>query len=95
MLGVLTRAGASGRSYGAADLTLAEDLASRAASALENARLYRDIQERDHRKNEFLAMLAHELRNPLAPIRNAVQLLRQGNEDEAAIHGALTSLIAR
>jgi signal transduction histidine kinase/ActR/RegA family two-component response regulator len=86
VLGVLTLAlGASGRSYGAADLTLAEDLASRAASALENARLYRDIQERDHRKNEFLAMLAHELRNPLAPIRNAVQLLRQGNEDEAAI----------
>ncbi len=86
VLGVLALAlGASGRSYGAADLTLAEDLASRAASALENARLYRDIQEQDHRKNEFLAMLAHELRNPLAPIRNAVQLLRQGNEDNAGI----------
>jgi signal transduction histidine kinase len=83
VLGVLILSlGASGRSYGKADLTLAEDLASRAASALENARLYRDIQEQDHRKNEFLAMLAHELRNPLAPIRNAVQLLRQGNEDE-------------
>jgi signal transduction histidine kinase len=34
------------------------------------------LQEADHRKNEFLAMLAHELRNPLAPIRTAVQLLR-------------------
>lgn len=35
------------------------------------------LEESDRRKNEFLAMLAHELRNPLAPIRNAVQLLRR------------------
>lgn len=34
------------------------------------------LRDADHRKDEFLAMLAHELRNPLAPIRNAVQLLR-------------------
>jgi signal transduction histidine kinase len=34
------------------------------------------LQEANHRKDEFLAMLAHELRNPLAPIRTAVQLLR-------------------
>ena len=56
---------------------LAEDLAERAAIALDNARLYRDIQENDRRKNEFLAMLSHELRNPLAPVRNAVHVLRQ------------------
>ena len=36
----------------------------------------RALQEADRRKDEFLAMLAHELRNPLAPIRTAVQLLR-------------------
>lgn len=35
------------------------------------------LQEADHRKNEFLAMLAHELRNPSGPIRNAVELLRR------------------
>jgi signal transduction histidine kinase/ActR/RegA family two-component response regulator len=34
------------------------------------------LQEADRRKDEFLAMLAHELRNPLAPIRTAIQLLR-------------------
>jgi signal transduction histidine kinase/DNA-binding response OmpR family regulator len=56
--------------------TLAEDLASRAGIALENALLLRNIQEADHRKDEFLAMLAHELRNPLAPIRNAVQIMQ-------------------
>ena len=40
--------------------------------ALDNALLVRDIQENDLRKNEFLAMLSHELRNPLAPMQNAV-----------------------
>jgi signal transduction histidine kinase len=76
-LGALTLAmSCSGRSYGPPELALAEDLAGRAAIALDNARLYQDIQEGDRRKDEFLAMLAHELRNPLAPIRNAVQVLR-------------------
>jgi signal transduction histidine kinase/DNA-binding response OmpR family regulator len=76
-LGVLTLAlGPSPRDYRPADVALAEDLAGRAATALDNARLYQNIQEGDRRKDEFLAMLAHELRNPLAPIRNAVQVLR-------------------
>ena len=38
------------------------------------------LQEADRRKNDFLATLAHELRNPLAPIRNAVELLRLKGE---------------
>src|SRR5207248_4632172 len=76
MLGVLALAvGCSGRRFEPADLALAGDLAQRAAIALDNARLYHDVQEADRRKNEFLAMLAHELRNPLAPIRSAVQII--------------------
>ena len=45
-----------------------------------------DLSEADRRKDEFLAMLAHELRNPLAPIRNGLQVLRltRGNTDGAA-----------
>ena len=35
-----------------------------------------DLSEADHRKDEFLATLAHELRNPLAPIRNGLQLMK-------------------
>jgi PAS domain S-box-containing protein len=53
-----------------------------AAIAVQNALAYRKLQEAeralqdaDHRKEEFLATLAHELRNPLAPIRNAVEIL--------------------
>jgi len=47
------------------------------ASVIENTRLLASLQEGDRRKDEFLAMLAHELRNPLAPIRNAVQIFRR------------------
>ena len=42
----------------------------------ERKRTEQALREADRRKDEFLAMLAHELRNPLAPIRNALQLLR-------------------
>jgi PAS domain S-box-containing protein len=40
------------------------------------------LQQADRHKNEFLAMLAHELRSPLAPIRNAIELLKQWGPDE-------------
>jgi len=75
-LGVLSFVYAeSGRRYGAGDLSLAGELAHRAAIAIENARLYADLREADRRKDEFLAMLAHELRNPLAPIRTGLDVL--------------------
>ena len=54
-----------------------------------------DISERKHaenllrdanrRKSEFLAMLAHELRNPLAPLRNGLQIIRLASHDGAAV----------
>ena len=65
----------SGRRFGADDRSLAEDLANRAAVALENVRLYAALQEAARHKDEFLATLAHELRNPLAPIKNTLALL--------------------
>ena len=56
------------------EATLAQ-LASVTSVAIENSRLYQELRSADRRKDEFLAMLAHELRNPLAPIRNALVLL--------------------
>src|SRR5262249_43829059 len=52
-----------------------------AAEAIDNARLYQENQTANRRKDEFLAMLAHELRNPLAPIRNALEILRHPASD--------------
>ena len=62
--------------FDAARIALAREVVGRASIAMENARLYTAVQEADRRKNEFLAMLAHELRNPLAPIRNAVYIMQ-------------------
>lgn len=76
-LGVITFINAeSDHRYDLTDLAVAEDLASRAAIAIENSQLYQELREADQRKDEFLATLAHELRNPLAPIRNGLQVMR-------------------
>lgn len=66
----------SGRRYDAVDLAVAEDLAYRTAVAIQNAQLYNELRDADRRKDEYLALLAHELRNPLAPIRNGVEAMR-------------------
>ena len=66
------------RRYTNADLELLDVVASRTASVLENRRLYRELQDRDRRKDEFLAMLSHELRNPLGAITTAAQVLQLG-----------------
>ena len=54
----------------------------------ENARLYEEVRAASAAKDEFLAMLAHELRNPLAPIRYAVALLRRLGAPEPRLQAA-------
>ncbi len=53
----------------------------------EQKRAESTLQESARRKDEYLAMLAHELRNPLAPIRNSTQLLRRSKPDEVMMSG--------
>jgi len=60
----------------AREIRLVELYARQAAESIENARLYRQLHDADRRKGEFLAMLGHELRNPLSPILHALHLLR-------------------
>ena len=55
----------------------ARELLARVAARIELAALQRELAAADRRKDEFLAVLSHELRNPLAPIRNAVSLLQE------------------
>ena len=78
----------SARRYDEGDLQLAIALADRAAVAIENARLYgeaerarRDAELASRSKDEFLAMLGHELRNPLAPIQTALELMKLHRDD--------------
>jgi signal transduction histidine kinase/DNA-binding response OmpR family regulator len=81
---------------------IVDELASRAAIAFDNARLYwslkqemartkeaeEKLQQASRRKDEFLAMLSHELRNPLAPIRNAAEVMRRIAPADAGISWA-------
>ena len=62
------------------ELEVLQALGDSAAMAIANVRLIEELKDASRRKDEFLSMLAHELRNPLAPIRNALHVLRlQGN----------------
>ncbi|HEX8201798.1 MAG TPA: response regulator [Isosphaeraceae bacterium] len=70
------------------EIRLVELYARQAAEFIDNARLYREIREADRRKGEFLAMLAHELRNPLAPLLGSLHLLGLDNADVAEVQQA-------
>ena len=65
------------------DLRLLDILARQAADLMERGLAEEALREAHRRKDEFLAMLAHELRNPLAPIRNALEIMRlaEGNPE--------------
>lgn len=80
------------RRYTEREVYLAENLAERIATAVDNSRLYHAVTEASRQKDEFLAMLAHELRNPLAAIRYAVALGQLGKGDP---DGELFSIIDR
>ncbi|WNG29950.1 PAS domain S-box protein [Cystobacter fuscus] len=67
----------SGRSYGSADLVLAEELARRAGLAVDNARLFRKAQEALKARDEFLSMASHDLRSPLTSLRLQLQAVRR------------------
>jgi len=79
----------SRRRFQAPEIALLEDLAGRAATALDNAQRFQAIRDGERRKDEFLAMLGHELRNPLAAITNAGELTRYLNASDPSLQDTL------
>ncbi|MEO8605745.1 MAG: PAS domain S-box protein, partial [bacterium] len=64
------------------------DITERKQLENELRQLAADLSEANRRKSEFLAMLAHELRNPLAPIRNALQIIKLTGDNPETVHSA-------
>jgi PAS domain S-box-containing protein len=84
------------RRLGDVTFRVASALADLAGAALGTSDLYaretasrQRAEEADRRKDEFIAMLAHELRNPLAPLRNSLQIVRLADHDPAMMDRAL------
>ena len=75
------------------DVTVLTEVARRAALAIDNGRLYRDVQMANRAKDEFLALLSHELRTPLNAIMGWSHMLRQGLP--ADMHQHALDVIAR
>jgi PAS domain S-box-containing protein len=81
---------ADGNNIGLATIT--RDITAQKRAEDELRRVAADLSEADHRKSEFLATLAHELRNPLAPIRTGLDLLRMTPRDaeaQARVHAMM------
>jgi PAS domain S-box-containing protein len=84
----------SRRHYETADLWLIEEVAARAALAVDNARLYEEAQEANRTKDEFLATVSHELRTPLTSMLVWSRMLTAGRLDKATSGQGLKSLVS-
>jgi len=76
-LGVLSFMSARpSRRYSVADLPLAEELARRAALAVDNARLYKEVEDALRVRDDFLTAASHDLRTPLTSIKGRIELMQ-------------------
>ena len=82
-LGVIQLADRYEGDFTGEDEAVLVQLAQMASSTIEKARLYAKVEESDRRKDEFLAMLSHELRNPLAAISNGLALVERRASGDA------------
>jgi PAS domain S-box-containing protein len=81
LLGTLSFASRTRDEFEADELEFLETICRYDAAAYERRLLIEHLRQADRRKDEFLAMLAHELRNPLAPVRNALQIMKMPGAD--------------
>jgi PAS domain S-box-containing protein len=83
ILGALTLVtSGSGRRYDEADLSLAADMARRAAIVVEHARLFHEAQQATRARDDVLAVVAHDLRNPLNTVTMAISLMLENTPPE-------------
>jgi PAS domain S-box-containing protein len=92
LLGSITFTAIDRKPYDQTDASIATELANRAASALENARLFNLAQTANRTKDEFLATLSHELRTPLTAILGWSRMMLLGGFDPETTRTALETI---
>lgn len=85
LVGLFAATQATPREWNALEVSLVQETCERNWAAVERARAEMALRAADRRKDEFLATLAHELRNPLAPLRNGLQIARLSGRGDAML----------
>jgi signal transduction histidine kinase len=95
VLGAVVLASRAKETFSAADLTLIETVLFYMTAAYERRELTRHKRTGEERKREFLTVLAHELRNPLAPLRNALEIVRGNDRTRSPVEHSAYAMIDR
>jgi signal transduction histidine kinase/CheY-like chemotaxis protein len=95
LLGAALFASRSKERFTPAERTLVDTVVCYLAAAYERRELARHRNNTEHRKREFLNVLAHELRNPLAPVRNALEIIRANDRTPSPVEHSAYAMIDR
>jgi signal transduction histidine kinase/DNA-binding response OmpR family regulator len=92
LLGTVSFASRRRDSFEQEEIEFLETISKYITAAYERLQLIEQLRDQDRRKDEFLATLAHELRNPLAPMHNGLQLIRLATSNPATLEQARTMM---
>jgi signal transduction histidine kinase len=95
LLGGVVLASRSKESFSTAELTIVDTSVCYLAAAYELRELARHRSNSENHKREFLNVLAHELRNPLAPVRNALEIIRANDRTHSPVEHSAYAMIER
>ena len=95
LLGAVVLASRSRDRFAAAELTMIDTVVCCLAAAYERRELTRHRSDSEDRKRKFMNVFAHELRNPLAPVRNALEIIRADDRTRSAVEHSAYAMIER